>query len=80
VATTHTLARMGAELSSVYAQEGTMKVVFARCLKKTDVQVCTFFSVLNIYCSVMQIIALLILRTYYNQQSMSLPRVQVVSV
>ncbi len=35
------LARMGAEPSSVYTQKGTMKDVPARCLKKTDVQVCT---------------------------------------
>jgi hypothetical protein len=41
VATRYTPARMGAELSSVYAQKGTMKDVLARCLKRTDVQLCT---------------------------------------
>jgi hypothetical protein len=32
---------MGTELESVYAQEGTMQDVLARCLKKTEAQVCT---------------------------------------
>jgi hypothetical protein len=52
VATRYTLARMGAELSSVYAQKGTMKDVLARCLKKTDVQVCTLSSVHVQFCNV----------------------------
>jgi hypothetical protein len=40
-----TLTRMGTELGSVYGQKGTMKDVLARCLKKTNVQVCTLFNV-----------------------------------
>jgi hypothetical protein len=34
---------MGTEPESVYAQKGTMKDVLARCLKKTEAQVCTLF-------------------------------------
>ncbi len=33
--------RMGTEPRSVYGQKGTMKDVLARCLKKTEAQVCT---------------------------------------
>ncbi len=44
---------MGAEPGSVYGQTGTMKDVLARCLKKTNVQVCTLPNV-YMYCSVMQ--------------------------
>ncbi len=51
VATRYMLARMGAELNSVYAQKGTMKDVFTRCLKKTNVQVCTLFSVYVLFCT-----------------------------
>jgi hypothetical protein len=32
---------MGTEPESVYAQKGTMQDVLARCLKKTEAQVCT---------------------------------------
>ncbi len=39
------LTRMGAEPGSEYGQKGTMKDVHARCLKKTDVQVCTLSNV-----------------------------------
>jgi hypothetical protein len=45
VATGCMLTRMGAGPSSVHTQKGTMKDVLARCLKKTDVQVCTLTSV-----------------------------------
>jgi hypothetical protein len=51
VATRYTLARMGAELSSVYARKGTMRDVLARCLKKTYVQVCILSSVYVLFCN-----------------------------
>jgi hypothetical protein len=34
---------MGTEPESVDAQKGTMKDIFARCLKKNIAQVCTLF-------------------------------------
>jgi hypothetical protein len=51
-------ARMGTESGSVYGQKGTMKDVFARCLKKIDFQVCTL---LNIYVFVHNEISALLL-------------------
>jgi hypothetical protein len=39
------LTRMGTAPGSVYGQKGTMKDILARCLKKTNVQVCTLFNV-----------------------------------
>jgi hypothetical protein len=69
VATRRMPARMGAGLSSVYIQKGTMKDVIARCLKKTDVQECTLISVYILFCNANN-----------DQQSLSLSRVQVVSV
>jgi hypothetical protein len=62
----------GPEPSSVYPQKGAMKDVLARCLKITDVQVCTLTSV-YIYCSVTAYIHAL--ATYvpsYDQQLLSL--------
>jgi hypothetical protein len=41
----------GPEPRSVYIQKGAMKDVLARCLKKTDVQVCTLISVYILFCS-----------------------------
>jgi hypothetical protein len=46
------LTRMGAGPCSVCGQKGTMKDVFARCLKRVNVQVCTLTSVYSIYFSV----------------------------
>ncbi len=51
VATRRMLARMGAGSSSVNAQKGTMKDVLARCLKKTDVQLCTLTNVYILFCN-----------------------------
>jgi hypothetical protein len=59
VATRRILAGMGAGTSSVYTQKGIMKDALARCLKKTDVRVCTLTCV-YIYCSGMQTFALLL--------------------
>ncbi len=61
VATRYTLTRMGTELSSVYAQQGTMKDVLARCLKKTSVQVCTLSCVYILFCNAT---LMLLLHTY----------------
>ncbi len=44
------LTGMGAGLGSVCGQKGTMKDVFARCLKRADVQVCTLTSVYILFC------------------------------
>ncbi len=41
----------GPEPSSVYTQKGAMMDVLARCLKKTDVQVCTLTSVYILLCN-----------------------------
>ncbi len=79
VATRRLLARMEAGPSSVYTQKGTMKDVLARCLKKTDVQVCTLTSVYLLFCNA-NICALATYVPSYDQQSLSLSRVQVVSV
>jgi hypothetical protein len=64
--------QMGPEPGSIYTQKGAMKDVLARCLKKTDVQVCTLTSV-YIFCSVTTDICTL--ATYvpsYDQQLLSL--------
>ncbi len=53
VASKCSLTGMGAGPGSVCGQKGTMKDVFARCLKRTDVQVCTL--TLCIYRSVIAI-------------------------
>jgi hypothetical protein len=45
MATRCMLARMRVGPNLVYTQKGTMKDVLARCLKKTNVQVCTLTSV-----------------------------------
>jgi hypothetical protein len=79
VATRCMLARMGAGPSSVYTQKGAMKDVLARCLKKTDVQVYTLTSVYMLFYNV-NICALATYVPSYDQQSLSLSHVQVVSV
>jgi hypothetical protein len=56
-----------------------MKDVLERCLKKTDVQVCTLTTVYILICNANYCT----LATYvppYDQKSLSLSRVQVVSV
>jgi hypothetical protein len=45
------LTRMGAGPGSVCGQKGTMKDVFARCLKRAVVQVCTLTSVYILFCN-----------------------------
>jgi hypothetical protein len=47
---------MGAEPGSVCGQKGTMKDVFARCLKRADVQVCTLI-VYILFCNANPILA-----------------------
>ncbi len=49
------------QLSSVYAQKGTMKDVLVRCLNKTDVQECTLSSVYILFCNAT---STLLLHTY----------------
>jgi hypothetical protein len=61
VASRCSLTRMGAELSSVYGQKWTMKDVLARCLEKTDVQVCTLS---NVYILLRNATFALLLHTY----------------
>jgi hypothetical protein len=39
--------QMGTELESVDAQKGTMKDIFARCLKKNEAQVCVYIAQLK---------------------------------
>jgi hypothetical protein len=70
VTTRRMLARMGAGPSSVYTQKGTMKDVLARCLKKTDVQVCTLTSVYILFCNANNC-ALATYLPSYDQQSFS---------
>jgi hypothetical protein len=65
------LARMGAGPSSVYTQKGTMKDELARCLKKTDVQVCTSTNVYILFCNANNC-ALAKYVPSYDQQSLSL--------
>ncbi len=65
--------------SSVYTMKGAMKDVLARCLKKTDVQVCTLTSVYILFWNA-NICALATYVPSYDQQSLSLFRVQAVSV
>jgi hypothetical protein len=45
------LTGMGAGPGSVCGQKGTMKDVFARCLKRADVQECTLTSVYTLFCN-----------------------------
>jgi hypothetical protein len=51
VASRCSLTRMGAGPGSVCGQKGTMKDVFARCLKRADVQVCTLTIVYILFCN-----------------------------
>ncbi len=43
--------KKGPEPGSVYTQKGAIKDVLARCLKKTDGQVCTLTSVYILFCN-----------------------------
>jgi hypothetical protein len=61
----------GPEPGSVYTQKGAMKDVLARCLKKTDVQVCTLTSVYLLFCNC-NIRALAAYVPSYDQQLLSL--------
>ncbi len=69
MAARYTLARMGAELSSLYAQKGTMKDVLARCLKKPMFNYIHYL--VYMYYSVMQHSCSCYIRTFYDQQSLS---------
>ncbi len=63
--------KKGPEPGSVYTQSGAMKVVFARCHKETNVQVCTLTIV---HCNIVTVnIRAIATYAIFQQSAVSIP-------